>query len=62
MKYELSCTLHLNTETARDEVYAYLQILAEQDDKTLPGFIEKHDCYHDEGGSCENVTKIEWGG
>ncbi len=48
MQYEISLKLRFGSKKLRDALYNQCKMLAETSFPEDDGFIEKHDCYHDE--------------
>ena len=53
--YQVTSTFRLDTQNERDTILNYIQ---SNQSLIQNGKINYHDCYHDEGGSCENMQEI----
>lgn len=50
--YSVISTYRLVTEDERKNILTYI---LSNESKILKGIVKTHDCYHDEGGSCEKL-------
>lgn len=58
--YKLQCRFRMEMQEDRDEVFDYLTEQKNKIDLTIEGFIEKHDCYHEDNYPCTNKIIDKW--
>lgn len=56
--YTVTATYRVGTEEERTTITDYITA---NEEIITKGKIRTHDCYHDEGGSCENLQEIVMG-
>ena len=59
--FNISCKFRLVDILDRDKILNYLNNMKKMVNLKISGFIEFHDCYHDEQTPCLNSIKDTWG-
>jgi|GEM_PF-5590943 len=59
--YTISADIRTEENAVRDELYTRVQQMISSAAPLISGYLNKHDCGHDEGLPCSELVGIVWG-